>query len=422
MIGALAMTGAATAVFRATQPDTQPLTVQDVAMSLDASTPDFTALLGAHAGMYLLAGNEIDVLQDGADTYPRLWEDLRAARRSISIQSYYTQPGAVADTLASILSMQAQRGIDVRLLLDAFGAASVPARWVKDLQHAGVRVALLRPIHWHSLHGAADRSHVRVVVVDGRIAYTGGFGFADHWHRDGRSQASWRETNARLEGPAAAQFQGAFVAGWAEATGEMLVDDAHFPPARGAAGQRRGVDAALLHTTTTTGSTTAERFIALTVAAARQRLFITNSYFVPSADLRRLLTSAVDRGVDVRIITAGSATDVATTRYAGRRHYEELLRGGVKLYEYEAATLHAKSLIVDGLWTTIGSMNLDSRSLSFNDESTLIVRDASIATRMERIFAQDLQRSREVTLEAFRRRPLAERIRERAASLLSALL
>jgi cardiolipin synthase len=158
------------------------------------------------------------------------------------------------------------------------------------------------------------------------------------------------------------------------------------------------------------------------IAGARRRLYITNSYFVPNADFRRLLTDAAARGVDVRILTAGRATDVATTWYAGRRHYDELLRGGVKLYEYGAATLHAKTMTVDGLWGTIGSMNLDNRSLAFNDESTLLVRDRGVAADMDRIFADDLGHAREVTLERFRRRSLAARALERAASLLSALL
>lgn len=421
LIGALALAGASVAVFRATLPDTQPLAVRDPAALLDASGMQFAALLDAHAGVRLVAGNRVDVLLNGDNTYPRLWADLRAARRSITVQSYYAQPGAVADTLADILATQALRGIDVRLLLDAFGAAPMPRRWMDDLRRAGVRVALLRPIHWHSMHGAGDRSHVRIVVIDGRVAYTGGFGFADHWNGNANAarRVEWRETNARLEGPAARQFQGAFAAAWVEASGDLLVDDAHFPQPESPTG---GADAALLFTTTTTGTTTAERFLALTMAAARRRLLITNSYFVPNADLRRLLVDAVGRGVDVRVLTAGRATDVATTWYAGRRHYEELLRGGVKLYEYEPATLHAKAMVVDGLWSTIGSMNLDNRSLAFNDESTLLVRDVAVARQMGAIFDADLRHAREITLDAFRRRSVGDRLLEQVASWLSAVL
>ena len=421
LIGAIALTVAAFGVFRATLPHTLPLFVRDEGAPLDATTARFAELLQAHTGARLTDGNRVEVLLNGS-TYSRLWADLRGARRSITVQSYYAQPGAVADTLAAILAAQAQRGVEVRLLLDAFGAAPMPTRWMSELRRAGVRVALLRPIHWHSMHGAGDRSHVRIVVVDGRVAYTGGFGFADYWSGDGRTAGHWRETNARLEGPAATQFQATFAAGWVEATGELLVDDAHFTGDAAGGGSGAGVDAALLYTTTTTGTTTAERFLALTIAAARQRLQITNSYFVPNADLRALLIDAASRGVDVRILTAGRATDVATTWYAGRRHYAELLRGGVRLYEYDVATLHAKSMTIDGIWSTLGSMNLDNRSLAFNDESTLLVRDRGIASEMDRAFEDDLRHAREVTLEAFGRRPVVERVLERAASLLSALL
>lgn len=420
LIGVLALTGAAAGVFRATLPHTLPLELRDDAGALDVSAPGFPPLLDAHTGVRTLPGNRVEALLNGDGTFARLWTDLRAARRSITVQSYYAQPGALADTLAAILAMQASRGVEVRLLFDAFGAAPMPERWMHALRRSGVRVAKLRPIHWHSLHGAGDRSHVRIVVIDGRVAYTGGFGFADYWNGDGRGRDQWRETNARLEGPAAAQFQGAFATAWVEATGELLADSVHFATER--APRSMGADAALVFTTTTAGTTTAERFLALTISAARRRLLITNSYFVPNADFRRLLTGAAARGVDVRVLTAGEETDVATTWHAGRRHYDELLRGGVRVFEYTAATLHAKTMVVDGLWSTIGSMNLDNRSLAFNDESTLLVRDTAFAAEMERIFDIDLSRSREITLESFQRRPLTHRALEIVASLLSALL
>ncbi len=419
-IAVVAMAGAAAAVFRVTQPDVEPLAIQSGAMP-DARSPLFQALVTAYTGARLEPGNRVELLLNGDGTYPQLWRDLRAARRTITIQTYYAQPGAVADTLAAILTAQARLGVDVRLLLDGFGAAPLPERWRERLRAAGVQVATLRPIHWHSMHGAGDRSHVRIVVVDGRVAYTGGFGIADYWNGDGRQSGQWRETNVRLEGPAALQFQAVFGQGWHEATGELLTAPSLFATG---SGPHSGASqlAAMLFTTTTTGSTAAERFLALMIAGARDRLYITNSYFVPTVDYMTLLAAAAARGVDVRILTADSHSDVRTTLYAGRHRYGELLRTGIRIYEYQGVMMHAKTMTVDGLWSAVGSMNFDSRSLAFNDESTLLARDSTLAGELDAVFLDDLTRAREIVAEQWDRRPLRSRALEVAANLLSALL
>ena len=420
LIAVLALIGAVAAVFRVTVADTQPLRVP-ASSQLDATSPAFAALVDVYTGARLEPGNRVDILLNGDGTYPKLWGDLRTARRTITMQNYYAQAGEVADTLAVILSAQARRGVDVRLLLDGFGAAPLPERWRESLRAAGVQVATLRPMHWHSMHGAGDRSHVRIVVVDGRVAYTGGFGVADYWSGDGKRRGQWRETNVRVEGPAALQFQAVFGSGWHEATGELLTSETLFDTGlTPVADQPRS--AAMLFTTTTTGTTAAERFLALMLAGARQRLYITNSYFVPNDDYVKLLVDAAARGVDVRILTAGGHSDVQTTFYAGRKRYEELLRAGIRIYEYQAAMMHAKTMTVDGLWSTIGSMNFDNRSLAFNDESTLLARDASLASELDTVFLDDLTRAQEIDLEAWKGRPVRSRLLEMTANLLSALL
>jgi cardiolipin synthase len=420
MIGATGA-GALLAVFRVTQPGTQPLRIQADISSVAASAPTFVQMLELYTGARIDSGNAVDMLLNGAGTYPRLWSDLWSARQSITVQTYYARPGAMTDTLSVILRARARVGVRVLVLLDAFGSQRMPESWLRALRRAGVRVAMLRPLKWQTIHGAADRSHVRAVVVDGRIGYTGGFGFADYWRGDGRSEGQWRETNARVEGPVARQLQATFAAAWLEATGELLTSPAFFPvppPQRETDGARVG----LLYTTTTTGSTAAERFVAVALLSARERLFITNSYFVPNDDLRRLLTDAVRRGVDVRVLTTSGQTDVATTRYARRHHYEELLRAGVRIYEYRASMVHAKTMSVDGVWSAIGSMNFDNRSLAFNDESTLVVYDTAFAQSMEATFADDLAHAHEITLPEFSRRSRWERMLETGANLLAALL
>jgi cardiolipin synthase len=413
--------GALLAVFRATQPNTPQLRIQPDIEMLSASSPTFPRMLELQTGLRLEGGNRVQVLLNGAGTYPRLWDDLRYARRSITLQSYYSKPGAMADTLSRILRAKARSGVRVLVLLDAFGSQAMPKKWLNELRRSGARVAMLRPLRWETLHGAADRSHVRAIVIDDDIGYTGGLGFADYWGGDGHQKDQWRETNVRVEGPAALQLQAAFAAGWLEATGELLTSRTFFD--RDAGKDEPGaVRAGLLFTTTTTGATEAERFVTLALLSPRKNLYITNSYFVPNEDLRQLLADVVRRGVDVRVLTAGAVTDVATTRYAGRHHYDELLRAGVRIYEYRASMMHAKTISADGVWSAIGSMNFDSRSLAFNDESTLFVHDSAFAGRMDAVFFDDLAHADEITLASFRQRSRWQRTLEFGANLLAALL
>ena len=381
----------------------------------------FARTMELYTGVHIEPGHRVEELLNGDGTYPRLWQDLAAARQTITVQMYYALPSSVADSLQKHLMDRARAKVRVLLLLDAFGAQDLKEEWRDSLRAAGVQVALLRRLRWYALHSASERSHVRVVVVDGRIGYTGGFGLADYWLGNGRRDGQWRETNVRFEGPAVAQLQAAFAAGWAEANGELLTGELFFP--RATFQQPAGPTlAGLLFTAPTSGSTPAERFLALSIAAARRTLYITNSYFVPDDDFRDLLTRAAARGVDVRILTTGEKTDVKTTWYAGRARYEELLRRGVRVYEYVPSMMHAKSMVVDGVWATIGSMNFDNRSLAFNNESNLVVLDTAIGAQLQRTFAEDLRYAKEIRLEEFERRPFTTKLLEWGASLLSRLL
>ena len=386
--------------------------------------PTFRDMIALMSNIAFEPGNRVEQLLNGDGTYPRLWADLRAARRTITLQMYYAKPGAVADTLAVVLSERAKAGVRVLLLLDAFGASSLKKEWKENLERAGVEVALLRKLKWYQLHNAMDRSHVRVVVVDGRVGYTGGFGVADYWLGDARNPDEWRETSVRFEGPAVFELQAAFAAGWVEATGELLVDESFFPRrgAAAAAALPDGHIAGVLFTGTTTGSTDAERFLAMTIAGAARTLYVTNSYFVPDDDFRALLVDAAQRGVDVRVLTVSDETDIRTTWYAGRARYTELLKGGVRVYEYQPTMLHSKTLVADGLWSTIGSMNFDNRSLVFNNESNLVVWNREFGGTMDSTFMRDLTRAREITLAEFSKRPWTSRMIEMGASVLQRIL
>jgi cardiolipin synthase len=322
--------------------------------------------------------------------------------------------------MKAIVIERAKAGVRVLFLRDAFGAQNLKDEYWDEMKRAGIRVATFRPVKWYDLHKAAFRSHIRVIVVDGSVAYTGGFGLDDKWLGDGRHKDQWRDSNVRFRGPAVMALQATFAAGWAEATGELLTGDLFFPPKEL---RHDGTQlATVLHTAPTIGSTAAERYLALSIAAARKTLYVSNSYFVPDDDFRRLLIAAAKRGVDVRVLTTSAETDVKTTWRAGRAHYEELLGGGVKVYEYQPVMMHAKSIVTDGMWGGVGTMNFDNRSMVFNDESMLVALDSTFGRQLDEIFMDDLKFSQEMKLEEFRKRPWTAKVMEQASVVFSRLL
>jgi cardiolipin synthase len=323
---------------------------------IGVSEREFPLVVTMLTGASLARGHRVEVTANGDGTYPRLWEDLRSAGQSITLQLYYGAPGRMARALGEILRERAAAGVRVFITYDAFGTADIPTDEVGALRTAGVRVEPFRPIRLSTLHLAQNRSHIRGIVIDSRIGWTGGFGIDDKWFGDGRSNGSWRETNVRFEGPAVRQLQARFAAAWAEATGVLFTGRATLEF------HENGVPAGLLHTAPTLGSTAAERFFAVSIAGAQKTLYITNPYFVPNRSFVEMLAGAARRGVDVRILTAGPRTDVNMVRSAGRTSYDALLSAGVRVYEWQPTTLHAKTFVVDGEWSTVGSMYFDNRS------------------------------------------------------------
>ena len=351
-------------------------------------------------------GNGVEIFWNGDQTYPRLWADLRGARRSITLQLYYNKPGRMADELSAILIERARAGVSVFFLYDAFGT-SFKKEYLKALRDAGVQARPFRPISVLALNKLQHRAHIRVVCIDGEVGWTGGFGIDDKWFGNGRSTDQWRDSNARFTGPSVDQLQTAFAACWAESTGELLVfpQVAHRVP-------RAPVVAGVLHASPSVGSTEAERFFAYSICSARTKLYITNSYFVPDRDFRRMICDAARRGVDTRILTVSRETDVKSTWYAGRARYEQLLSAGVRVFEYQPVMMHAKTLTVDGAWAAVGSMNADNRSLSLNEETVLMMCDRGAAATVERQFLDDLEFAAEIHLAEFQKRSRWERVKE----------
>ena len=369
----------------------------------------------------ILPGHRVEIFACGDETYPRLWEDLRSAERSITLQMYYCQPGRMADEFKEILIERARAGVKVLFLRDAFGSGPLKDEYIEELKDAGVEVSTFRPTRWYQLFKVYHRSHIRVAVIDGMVGYTGGFGIDDKWYGDGRHEDQWRDTTTRFTGPAVLQLQATFAAGWAEATGTLLAGDLFFPP-EGADMGDGSVFAGLLHASPSVGSTSAERYYAWAIGSAKQRLWISNSYFVPSENFCDLLVSASKRGVDVRVLTCNEDGDVKSTYYAGRAMYDSLLRRGVRIFEYQPAMMHAKSIVADGRFVSAGTVNFDNRSMSFNDETTLLAVDDELGARMERLFESDLRYSKEITAESHAARPFREKMIDRGASLLARVL
>ena len=385
--------------------------------AIGVTEPQFPLVVSMLTGASLAPGNRVDVMLNGDGTFPRLSEDLKSARQAITLQLYYGNAGRMARALGAILRERAAAGVRVFVLFDAFGSAGIPAEELEALRAAGVQVEPFRPIRLSTLHLAQNRSHVRGVIIDGRVGWTGGFGLDDKWSGDGHTHESWRETNVRFEGPAVRQLQAAFAAAWTEATGVLFTGRATLAPHENGAAA-----AGLLYTAPTLGSTPAERFFAVSIAAARKTLYITNAYFAPDRAFVEQLASAARRGVDVRILTAGARTDVNIVRLAGRASYDALLAAGVRVYEWQPTTLHAKTFVIDGEWSTIGSMNFDNRSMALNDEATLMVLDRAVGADMQRIFLDDLRSAQEITAALLQQRSWFQRLVERGAHLITRLL
>lgn len=385
----------------------------------------FTVAVAALAGVGLEPSPTGQVLTDGGGTFPVLYQDLRSARRSITMQVYYKSGGAVADSVRRILVERARAGVSVHFMHDAFGSEALPTHYSDALRAAGVRVATFRPFRWYELDRVGHRSHTRAIVIDGRVGYTGGYGLDDKWLGSGRRPGEWRETNVRITGHAVRQLQAAFVEEWAEATGELLTGSLLFPEMDGPPAEAgAGVPAlsGVVHSIPSAGTSPAERLLALSIVGARRTLFISNAYFLPNASFRRLLADAARRGVDVRVLTNGAEIDIGLARLASRARYEELLAAGIRIFEYQPSMMHAKTFVADGVWAGIGTANFDNRSLALNNEVMYVALDPALGVVMDSLFTADIAFAREIQLSEFRRRPWTERVRERAAALLERLL
>jgi cardiolipin synthase len=384
--------------------------------SVALGSEDFLRILASLVGAEVHRAVRIEVLTDGEVYYEGELLAIGAARHSVNLEAYIFEKGEVTRRFLAALVDRAQAGVKVNMVLDAVGSFATGNDYFAELKRAGGRVCWYHPIRLHTLPRINNRTHREIIVVDGRVGFVGGAGFGDRWRFAQGGRARWRDTMFRVEGDIVRSLQAVFVENWVESSGEILTGEDYFP-----AGERLGKSVALVaHSSPTTGLSTRARMLFQTLlACARKSIFVTTPYFVPDKSIRGEMVRAVEeRGVQVHVLVPGQHSDQHLTRRSSRRLYGDLLRVGAKVFEYAPSMMHAKTLVIDELWSVVGSTNFDNRSFGLNDEVSMAVRDPLLAARLLEDFARDVRNSRPISYLEWRRRPLLERAHEQLGSLL----
>lgn len=383
-------------------------TVQDV---------QFVRTMGMVLGPALVPGNRIEALVNGAEAFPAMLEAIRSARRTITLEQYIFFSGTIGQAFVDALAERARAGVNVHLLLDWIGG-QLDDGLLMQLEKAGVRIARYNPPHWTSLHRLNNRTHRKLLVVDGRVGFTGGVGIADVWRGNAQGPMHWRDTEFRVEGPVVGQMQAAFIDNWMQTTGEVLHGTVYLPEVPPAGSQR----AQVFTSSPGGGAESMQLMYLLSIAGASQSIRLSASYFIPDDVAVNMLVAALRRGVRVQLILPGPYLDRQIVRRASRAEWGPLLRAGAEIHEYQPTMCHVKVMIVDDIWTSVGSTNFDARSFAINDEANLNVYDREFAGRQIDIFNADLAQSRRVTLQEWRQRPAWDKLVDFAASLLGSQL
>ena len=380
-------------------------------ISLGEST--FFPTIEAHTDAPITAGNRIDVLLNGDETFPVILRDIKAAKSTITFAQYLFEGGTLATEFAQAFAERCRAGIEADILLDDHGSGKTPAEIIALMRDAGCHVEFFRRVEvpavifpWKLLQ-YNYRNHRRILFIDGRVGFTGGYGISDTWLGDGRTPEHWRDTNARIEGPAVKFLQAAFAESWLETTGTAIGGAGYFPRLEPAG----KLPAQIVSSSPAGGSFQNYMLFLLSINSARKTILIANPYFIPDDVMTEALLKAVRRGVRVIVLAPGKI-DNQLTYTVSRSHYELLLLGGAEIFEYQAALMHAKTMVIDGIWATIGSTNFDNRSFALNQELNLTVYDASLARHLEVIFQDDLKYSKKITYEEWNSRSVFERLFE----------
>jgi cardiolipin synthase len=378
----------------------------------------FQREMGTLLGPPIANGNVVRNLENGVEIFPAMLAAIRGARRSITFETYIYWSGEVGRQFADALAERARAGVSVHVLLDWVGSQKISEDLIEEMKSAGVGVEIYHPLRWYNLGRMNNRTHRKLLIVDGELGYTGGVGIADNWDGNADSAQHWRDSHYELRGPAVAQMQAAFMDNWIKANGGVLQGDAYFPPLESIGDARAQVFTA----SPTGGGDSMLLMYLMAVTAATKSIDLSASYFVPDELMRGALKAALKRGVSVRIIVPGDRIDAEIVRKASRAQWGELLEAGAEIHEYQPTMFHCKTLIVDRRMVSVGSTNFDNRSFRLNDEANLNVYDAEFAERTTQVFEQDLKHARRITLEQWQHRPWQEKLVEHASALLSSQL
>jgi cardiolipin synthase len=379
---------------------------------LTVGDPEFLNTMAGAAGVAFLSGNSLKLLNNGDRFYPAMLEAIAQAKYSVTIEAYIYWAGDIGLTFAQALADAAGRGVRVKILLDAVGSASVGKEILQILAKGGCHVAWYNPIRWNRLRRINNRTHRKSLIIDGRVGFTGGAGIADHWSGDAQDDKHWRDLQIRIEGPAVRPLQTGFAQNWLECTSE-LVTGPHFYPAPAAAGD---LSLQTIMSSPETGASTVRVMYCLAISAASVSIDIANPYFVPDHVSIDLFRDAVKRGVRVRVMVAGVSNDTLITRFNSVRLYGALLDAGVELYEYNRTMMHHKIMMIDGVWSTVGTANFDNRSFSHNEESNVSVLNDAVTRELIESFERDVELSERVTKDRWKHRGLTHKTIEALAS------
>ncbi|MEP6823849.1 MAG: phospholipase D-like domain-containing protein [Ramlibacter sp.] len=380
--------------------------------------PQFLRSMGLLIGPSILDGNKADELINGDQIFPAMLQAIRGAKKTILFETYIYWSGEIGDEFAEALAERARAGVKVHVLLDWIGSVKLDGAMVDRMTQAGVEVEKFHPLRWYNLGRINNRTHRKLLIVDGAVGFTGGVGIAPLWTGHGQDPEHWRDSHFRVEGPVVAQMQSVMLDNWAKTTGKVLHGKAYFPPL-----QPVGTQSAQMFASSPNGGSESMLMMYLVaITAATRSIDLSSAYFVPDEITRQALVTAVRRGVRIRIITPGENMDAETVRRASRGLWGELLQAGVEMYEYQPTMYHVKAMVVDGLMTSVGSTNFDVRSFRLNDEANLNIYDAGFAARQTQVFEADLKQAKRITYEAWKARPFMEKVHEYAVARLGFLL
>ena len=392
--------------------------------------PQFQRALGVLLGPPITEGNRFEALHNGDRIFPPMLAAIRGATQSVTFETYIYWSGDIGRAFAEALSERARAGVKVHVLLDWVGSAKIDEDFLKEMEASGVVIRKFHKPSWYDIARMNNRTHRKLLVVDGHVGFTGGVGIAPEWTGNAQDPEHWRDSHYRVEGPVVAQMQSVFMDNWIKASGEVLHGERYFPkiaPVEAAAravadGAQSGGRAQMFSSSPTGGSESMHLMYLLAIAAATRTIDLSSAYFVPDALTVDALVAAMKRGVRVRIITPGPLIDASTVRRASRATWGPLLEAGAQISEFQPTMFHCKVFTVDGLLVSVGSTNFDNRSFRLNDEANLNIYDAAFAAQETRVFEEDLKRSTRLTYDAWQARPWREKAMEHLSSLLAAQL